>query len=116
MNDDPNDERRSEVRSGAKVAVKFQAATEAAKAFKAFSVNVSSRGLCLRTRIPHQVGDRLMLELDIDGEQFNLKGQVAWGKEGVIGIRFVDVSPEDSKRLEGVATQLAKASPSESED
>ena len=114
MNGDPlfrNSDRRRDVRIGAKVAVKFKAVAHAARALKTFSVNFSAGGLCLRTKNPHAVGDRLALTINIEEQVFELKGTVAWVKGGVIGIRFEDVSPKDRERLEGVSKALAKTNP-----
>lgn len=106
-----NDERRKDLRVGAKVAVKFKALADAAKALNTFSVNFSAGGLCLRTKAPHAVTDRLQLAVTIDGEVFELSGVVAWAKADVIGIRFQDVSPKDRERLELVAKILARSNP-----
>ena len=113
MSDDPpfrNSERRHEPRLGARVAVKFHAVEHAAKALSTFSLNISSGGLCLRTKNAHAVGDALALSITIEGEAFELKGVVAWTKADVIGIRFVDLTPTDRARLEAVAKVLAKTS------
>lgn len=106
-----NAERRRDVRIGAKVAVKFHAVADAAKALNTFSVNFSAGGLCLRTKVPHANGDRLQLTITIDGEVFALKGVVSWVKADVIGIRFEDVAPKDRERLERVAKALATNNP-----
>ena len=106
-----NADRRRDIRIGAKVAVKFQAVAQAAKALNTFSVNFSAGGLCLRTRVPHAIGEQLQLTISIEGEQFDLKGVVAWNREDVIGIRFEGVSPKDRARLEAVAKVLAETHP-----
>lgn len=106
-----NSDRRRDVRIGAKIEVRFSAAAQAAKALNSFSVNFSAGGLCLRTKSPHAVQDKLQLSLAIEGEQFDLKGIVAWVKADVVGIRFDDVSPKDRERLERVAKILAKTNP-----
>ena len=105
-----NADRRRDVRIGARVAVKFKV-EEAAKALNTFSVNFSAGGLCLRTKIPHAVGARLELSLDVDGQLFELKGQVAWSRGDVIGVRFEGVTQKDRERLEAVAKVLAKSNP-----
>ena len=91
--------------------MKFHAIAEAAKALNTFSINFSAGGLCLRTRNPRAVGDRIALSLNIDGEQFELTGTVAWAKADVLGIRFEDVAPKDRARLETVSKVLAKTNP-----
>ena len=75
------------------------------------SINFSAGGLCLRTKNPHAIGDRLALSINIEGEQFELIGTVAWLKADVLGIRFEDVTPKDRGRLEAVAKVLAKTNP-----
>lgn len=106
-----NAERRRDIRIGAKFEVRFSAAAQAAKALNTFSVNFSAGGLCLRTKSPHAISDKLQLSLEIEGEQFELKGIVAWVRADVIGIRFEEVSPKDRERLERVAKVLAKTNP-----
>ena len=106
-----NADRRRDVRIGARVAVKFKAVADAAKALNTFSVNFSAGGLCLRTKTPHAVGDKLDLSIGIEGDGFELKGQVAWARGDVIGIRFVDVNPGDRTRLVAVAKMLAQTNP-----
>ena len=106
-----NADRRRDVRIGAKVAVKFHALADAAKALNTFSVNFSAGGLCLRTKVPHANGDKLQLTITIDEEVFALKGIVAWVRADVVGIRFEDVTPKDRERLERVAKALAKTNP-----
>ena len=106
-----NADRRRDVRIGAKIEVRFSAVSDAAKALNTFSVNFSAGGLCLRTKSPHALADKLQLSLALEGEQFDLKGVVAWVRADVIGIRFEDVSPKDRERLERVAKVLAKTNP-----
>lgn len=106
-----NADRRKDVRVGAKLEIRFSAAKQAAKALNAFSVNFSAGGLCLRTKTPHVVGDRLALSVDIEGERFELKGAVMWIKGDVIGLRFEDVAGKDRERLESVARLLATKNP-----
>ena len=106
-----NADRRAATRLGAKVGVKFKALLHAAKALSTFSVNFSAGGLCLRTRLPHAIGDRMELAITIDGELFKLRGIVAWAKADVIGVRFEGVSPRDQERLQLVAKVLAKSNP-----
>ena len=108
--DDPAD-RRKDVRIGAKVAVKFQAIAQAAKALNTFSLNFSSGGLCIRTKNPHAVGDKIALSLTIEGEEFNLVGAVAWTKGDVLGIRFENVASKDRERLEFVSKALERTNP-----
>jgi uncharacterized protein (TIGR02266 family) len=112
--DDPlfrNADRRRDPRILARIAVKFQVVSQAAKALNAFSVNFSAGGLCVRTKNSHPKGEQLALSLNIDGQEFDLKGTVAWVKDDVVGIRFDDVGPIDRARLELVARVLARTHP-----
>ncbi|MBX7101967.1 MAG: PilZ domain-containing protein [Myxococcaceae bacterium] len=106
-----NDDRRREQRVQAKVEVRFTAVKDAARALNAFSINFSAGGLCLRTKTPRTLGERLQLGLTIDGQQFDLAGTVAWIKGDAIGVRFEEVGPKDRDRLERVARSLAKSAP-----
>jgi uncharacterized protein (TIGR02266 family) len=106
-----NSERRQDLRVGAKVEVKFAAQAQAARALKTFSVNFSAGGLCLRTKAPHELGDRLQLTVSIEDEVFEVEGVVAWVKGDVIGIRFVELTATVRTRLEQVAKGLAVTNP-----
>lgn len=106
--DDAPDDRRSSARTAARVEVHFGEGLEAARAFKAFSINVSAGGLCLKTSRPRQPGDRMNLALRIGEEPFELKGEVAWAKDGCVGVRFVEVSRDDQERLAKVVALLAR--------
>jgi uncharacterized protein (TIGR02266 family) len=111
-----NSERRRDPRVGARFEVGFSHVSDAAKAFKAFSVNFSAGGLCLRSQRPHAVGDVVQLSLDVENERFELKGSVQWSRAGVVGVRFVDVSPPDRERLEKVAhAMIGRGYPVETE-
>ncbi len=101
-----NSERRRDPRIGARFEVSFVHLSDAARAFKAFSVNFSAGGLCLRSQRPHAVGDLVQLKLDVESQTFDLKGSVQWSRAGVVGVRFVDLSQDDRERLEGVARSL----------
>lgn len=105
---DDSAERRHEERIPARVEVRFQEATQAARALRAYSLNFSAGGLCLRTSRRYEVGATLKLSMLVEGEQFDLSGAVAWVRDGAVGLRFEDVSPQDRKRLEGIVAQLRK--------
>lgn len=104
-----NSERRRDPRIGARFEVSFSSATDAAKAFKVFSVNFSAGGLCVRTRQEHAIGEVVQVTLHVPGQTFECKGSVQWQRNGVVGVRFIDVAPEQRARLEEVARSLAKA-------
>lgn len=100
-------ERRTDPRYGAHFDVRFSRASDAAKAFKAFSVNFSSGGLCLRSKTPHAIGETLSMSLSVEGEVFDLEGVVAWVRGEAVGVRFVNILPAVRSRLEAVSQQLA---------
>ncbi len=100
-------DRRREERLGAHFDVRFHRATDAARALNAFSVNFSAGGLCVRTRSQYAVGEQLTMSLTIEGQTFELACVVAWVRGEAVGVRFVQVHPDDRKRLEVVAKSLA---------
>lgn len=101
-------ERRGEERIPARVEVRFQEATQAARALRAYSLNFSVGGLCLRSTRRYEVGATLKLSLAVEGEQFELTGAVAWVRDGAVGLRFEDVAPADRERLEAIVGQLRR--------
>lgn len=103
---DEGADRRLQTRFGAHMDVRFARVADAAKAFKAYSLNFSAGGLCLRTKSQHAVGERLEVDVTVEGEHFQLQAEVAWVRGGAIGVRFVNVSPTMRGRLEAVARTL----------
>jgi uncharacterized protein (TIGR02266 family) len=93
------EERRQYERVPARIQVRFAHPAHAARAFRAYSLNFSVGGLCLKTQRTYAVGDPLTLELEVGGHDFKLMGSVAWVRPGVIGVRFEDVSEGDRERL-----------------
>lgn len=107
-----NAERRRDPRIGARFDVSFRNAADAAKAFKTFSVNFSAGGLCLRSSRPHAIGEAVQLHLVVDGQDFELKGTVQWARADVVGVRFIDLQPEQRVRLEELArSMIARGAP-----
>ena len=100
MDEDVPDERRSELRISARLSVQFEEVGEATSAFKAFSLNVSPGGVCVRSKRAYPKETRVSLHLTIDGEPFHLLGAVAWSRGEVLGIRFVNPSRAQRARLE----------------
>ena len=99
-------ERRRESRFGARIDVRFARAADAARALNAFSLNFSAGGLCVRTKAPHELGQRLEVDLSVEGHPFQLEAEVAWVRGETMGLRFVNVRPPDRARLETVARAL----------
>jgi uncharacterized protein (TIGR02266 family) len=103
-------ERRAHPRVEARFEVHFRHVQDAARALRAYSVNVSTGGLCLRVRKVYAVGDPVGITLQVASERFELMGAVAWVRTDAeaVGVRFVDVSEEDRQRLERVVDTLRR--------
>ncbi len=101
-------ERRSHPRVDARIEVRFQQTSDAAKAMRAFSVNFSAGGLCLKTQKSYPVGSSLRLSLTVGKQSFDLKGNVVWARGEVIGVRFEEVSAQDRDRLDALAEMLGQ--------
>jgi uncharacterized protein (TIGR02266 family) len=101
-------DRRREVRIPAKIAVQFHEPTAAAKALRAYSLNFSVGGLCLRTQKTYAIGQILELSVAIEKRALDLKGEVAWVRGGAIGVRFIELNPTQREALEELATALQK--------
>src|SRR3989442_1696906 len=97
-----NSDRRRETRISARFEVKFREGREMAKALRAYSLNFSAGGMCLKTQKVYEIGQPLVLNLEVQGEKFELAGVVAWVRSGAIGVRFEDVATADKRRLEAV--------------
>jgi uncharacterized protein (TIGR02266 family) len=106
-----NINRRNDPRYAARVEVNFASEGEAAKAFRAWSLNFSTGGLCLKVKHERAVGDHFKVSLTIEGEAFDLEGVVAWSRGDTVGVRFVNLSSADRARLRQVAQSLSRTSP-----
>ena len=104
-------ERRVDPRHGAHFDVRFSRATDAARAFNAFSVNFSSGGLGLRSSTAYPVGEAVSMSLSIEGELCELEGVVSWVRGEAVGVRFVNLKPPVRAQLERVARALAERGP-----
>ena len=91
----PARERRKDLRAPARIEVRFREASQAALAFRAYSLNFSVGGLCLRTRTGAERGpDRGRggglpgLDLDLDDGGEPLLGQggglLRWALDGAL--------------------------------
>ena len=108
-----SDERRRQQRVAARFQVRFEAPEEAARALRAYSINVSVGGLCLKTGRAYGVGVALLLHMQVGDDKFDLDARVAWVRPGVIGVRFMHVPPDVQLRLDRVVDRFAgKAPPS----
>ena len=100
-------DRRQERRISARIDVRFAEAAQAARALRAYSLNFSLGGLCLRTQRSYAIGSALHLTLLVESSEFQLEGVVAWQRDGTIGVRFVDVTEADRKRIRGLLRDYA---------
>lgn len=102
--------RRAHERVTATFDVRFQDAQDAARALRAYSLNLSAGGLCLRTRRSYDVGSRVRLQMTVSGEDFDLEGIVSWVRDDAeaIGVRFVEVSETDQARLQRVVASFKR--------
>jgi CRP/FNR family cyclic AMP-dependent transcriptional regulator len=77
---------------------------------KAFSSNLSSGGIFIRTPKPFAIGERFVLNLILPdtSESLKIRCKVSWSqtdKEGLakhppgMGVKFIELSPADSQRL-----------------
>lgn len=105
-NGETTQDRRQQERVPGRVEVRFTDGTQAARALKAYSMNMSVGGLCLRTRRRYEVGARLSLSLGVGASSWQLQGSVAWVRDGAVGVRFENVSEEDRRRLEALVATL----------
>lgn len=102
----PGTDRRAYERIPARIEVHFRERQDAARSLRAYSANFSAGGLCILTRRRYEVGARLALQLEVDGQGYTLSGAVAWVRGGAVGIRFENVSNEDRNRLNTLAQSL----------
>ncbi|KFE58892.1 TIGR02266 family protein [Hyalangium minutum] len=102
--------RRTEERVPARFEVHFNDTQEAAKALRAYSLNVSAGGLCLRTRRAYDVGSPVRMDMVVEGQAFQLQGVIAWVRDEseAIGVRFTDISEKDRSRLQSVIDSLKR--------
>jgi len=102
--------RREHERVSAKFEVRFQDTNDAARALRAYSLNLSAGGLCLRTRRSYDVGSHVRLQMSVDGQDFDLEGIIAWVRDDAeaIGVRFLDMKEEDKLRLQRVIASFKR--------
>jgi uncharacterized protein (TIGR02266 family) len=102
--------RRVDERISARFEVHFARVQEAARALRAYSLNVSAGGLCLRTQRAYDVGTPVQMEMQIDGELLKLQGVIAWVRDEseAIGVRFTDMSDEARERLQRVIDSIKR--------
>lgn len=102
------DERRRSERVPARVEVRFEEASQAAKAFRAYSLNLSVGGLCVRTQRRYDVGAVVKVSMTIADELVQLDATIAWVRDEAVGLRFNFVSLEDRARLEKLVASVRR--------
>ena len=86
--------------------VRFEEAGQAARALKAFTTNVSSGGVCVKTQATYPLGHRLALQLQIADQRLELTAAVCWVRQEAVGLRFVDLSDEHRKTIGALVDSL----------
>jgi Tfp pilus assembly protein PilZ len=99
-------DRRREERVPARIEVRFANTGQAARAFRAYTRDLSVGGLCLKTDRPYVRGEGMFMSIDVGGERLDLTGVVAWVRGDAIGVRFQGVTREVQKKLDGVLAAL----------
>jgi uncharacterized protein (TIGR02266 family) len=102
--------RRIDERIPARFEVHFNYTLEAAKALRAYSLNISAGGLCLRTRRSYDVGTPVQMDMVVEGQAFQIQGVIAWVRDEseAIGVRFTEMSEEDRARLQRVIDSIRR--------
>jgi uncharacterized protein (TIGR02266 family) len=102
--------RRTDERVSARFEVHFNDTQEAAKALRAYSLNVSAGGLCLRTRRSYDVGAPVQMDMVVEGQAFQLRGVIAWVRDEAeaVGVRFTEMTEKDRSRLQSVIDSLKR--------
>jgi c-di-GMP-binding flagellar brake protein YcgR len=105
-------ERRRFVRLNSAVDIQYNLLEkEPAERLKTKSRNISAGGICIIASEKLEIDDILVISITVPGETLPVvtKGRVAWikpfeiGKEGQhfdVGIEFIEISPEDRKKIE----------------
>lgn len=102
--------RRTEERVAARFEVHFNQSQDAAKALRAYSLNISAGGLCLRTKRAYDVGAPVQMDMVVEGQSFHIQGVIAWVRDEseAIGVRFTDMSDQDRERLQRVIDSIRR--------
>jgi Tfp pilus assembly protein PilZ len=103
-----SDERRRDERIAARFALRFAARQQAARALRAYSINISASGLCIKTDRKYEVGMLMWLHMEVSEEVFDLEARVAWVRTGAIGVRFFNVPADVQKRLQHVVDEFRR--------
>ena len=110
-------ERRSYERFDVEMGVTWSVDTDADDTFLYANIsNISALGIFVRTTEPLAAGTKLTLRFSVDGHERKLAGQVQWvnpvralgdNLNPGMGIRFLDLSPDDRERLVEIVRTIA---------
>jgi len=102
--------RRTDERVAARFEVHFNETRDAAKALRAYSLNISAGGLCLRTKRAYDVGTPVQMDMVVEGQAFQIHGVIAWVRDEseAIGVRFTEMSEQDRDRLQRVIDSIRR--------
>lgn len=101
-------DRRIHERVPARIEVHFKGPEQAARAFRAYSLNFSVGGLCFRTDRKYELGQILQVSMTVEAQTFDLAAVVAWAHKGAIGVRFEAVPEHEQERLKSVMHALKR--------
>src|SRR5687767_9262695 len=101
-------ERRQGDRVPARLEVRFRDTSDAARAFRAYSMNLSVGGLCLHTDRTYEKGSDLVLMIEVEKKTYEVRGVVAWTKPKAIGVRFVQLTKEELDAFTQMVESLKK--------
>lgn len=96
------EDRREHERIPARIEVRIEARVAAARAFRAFSLNFSNGGICIKTDKAYKVGMPLQVFIAIGAEEHTLGATVAWVRGGTIGIRFDNRGANDRQSIDRI--------------
>ncbi|MEW5847974.1 MAG: PilZ domain-containing protein, partial [Myxococcota bacterium] len=94
--------------------------SSATRPLKLWATNLSEGGVCLQTAHPFRRGDRIGLRLDCGGTDIAIPVcEVAWvlremkgsSRAPGVGLRFLDVRPDDRKLIRQTVRDLLKSPP-----
>lgn len=102
--------RRTEERVPARFEVHFNELRDAARALRAYSLNISAGGLCLRTRRAYEVGTPVQMDMVVENQSFHIQGVIAWVRDEseAVGVRFTQMSDQDRARLQRVIDSIRR--------
>jgi uncharacterized protein (TIGR02266 family) len=98
--------RRRDAHLPARIEVRFTELAAAARVLRAYSLNFSVGGMCLRTRRKYPLGSLLHLFVKIENEEYRIAAVVAWTRGDAIGVRFQNLDREARLRFTQLVMSL----------